>query len=332
MNLAEKIMELRKKCGWSQEELAEKLDISRQSVSKWESGASVPEIEKILLLSGLFGVSTDYLLKDELEKEKPAEAEDAPATPEAKVVSLEEAGRFMDLTRKLAGFMAAAVALFVLSPIPLFLLAGLQADGVLKITEDMAGGLGVAILLVFVAFGVAVLIFCDRPLSKYEYLEREKIAPQYGVQGIARKKKEAFSRRHTICMAAGTVLCILAVVPMMVTVGLNASETGMSYSVCVLLGVIAAAVFLFVWAGRIQGSYDKLLQEGDYTVEKKRVNKKLSFFPGVYWCTAVLIFLSVCFITEEWKLAGIIWPVAALLYVVMLQILKAIVCKDSSKQ
>lgn len=238
----------------------------------------------------------------------------------------------MDLTRKLAGFMAAAVALFVLCPIPLLLLDGLQADGVLKITEDMAGGLGVAVLLVFVAFGVAVLIFCDRPLSKYEYLEKEKIALQYGVQGITRKNKEAFSRRHTICVAAGTVLCILAVVPMIVTAGLNTSGTVMSYSVCVLLGVIAAAVFLFVWAGSIQDSYDKLLQEGDYTVEKKRAKKKLSFFPGVYWCTVVLIFFSVCFINEEWELAGIIWPVAALLYVVMLRILKAIVCRDSSKQ
>ena len=57
MILAEKIMELRKKNGWSQEELAEKIHVSRQSVSKWESSASIPDLSKILLLSQVFGVS-----------------------------------------------------------------------------------------------------------------------------------------------------------------------------------------------------------------------------------------------------------------------------------
>ena len=67
MILSEKIMMLRKKSGWSQEDLAERLDISRQSVSKWESGASIPDLERIVNMSQLFGVTTDYLLKDEDE-------------------------------------------------------------------------------------------------------------------------------------------------------------------------------------------------------------------------------------------------------------------------
>ena len=60
--LSEKIISLRKSRGWSQEELAERLDVSRQSVSKWESGVSNPELDKIVAMSTLFGVSTDYLL------------------------------------------------------------------------------------------------------------------------------------------------------------------------------------------------------------------------------------------------------------------------------
>lgn len=64
MNLSEKIMLLRKKQGWSQEELANRLNISRQSISKWESGQSQPDIDKIILLSQLFQVTTDYLLLD----------------------------------------------------------------------------------------------------------------------------------------------------------------------------------------------------------------------------------------------------------------------------
>lgn len=67
MILADKIIELRKKNGWSQEELADKLGVSRQAVSKWEGAQAVPDMNRVLKLSEIFGVSTDFLLKDELE-------------------------------------------------------------------------------------------------------------------------------------------------------------------------------------------------------------------------------------------------------------------------
>ena len=63
MILAEKITALRKKNGWSQEELAMQLNVSRQSVSKWESEQSTPDLEKIIIMSDFFGVTTDYILK-----------------------------------------------------------------------------------------------------------------------------------------------------------------------------------------------------------------------------------------------------------------------------
>ena len=62
MIFADKVVQLRKKSGWSQEELAEKLNVTRQSVSKWEGAQSIPDLEKILQLAQIFGVSTDYLL------------------------------------------------------------------------------------------------------------------------------------------------------------------------------------------------------------------------------------------------------------------------------
>lgn len=63
MTFSDKLIALRKKAGWSQEELAERLNVSRQSVSKWESAQSMPDIDKILQLSSLFNVTTDCLLK-----------------------------------------------------------------------------------------------------------------------------------------------------------------------------------------------------------------------------------------------------------------------------
>ena len=77
MILADKIIYLRKKAGWSQEELAEKMEVSRQSISKWEGALSVPDMNRILKLSELFDVSTDYLLRDEMEEEEKNPAADA---------------------------------------------------------------------------------------------------------------------------------------------------------------------------------------------------------------------------------------------------------------
>ena len=70
MILADKLIKLRKRNGWSQEELANKIDVSRQAVSKWESSSAIPSLDKILQLGELFGVTSDYLLKDEIEDEE----------------------------------------------------------------------------------------------------------------------------------------------------------------------------------------------------------------------------------------------------------------------
>ena len=95
MILADKIITLRKKAGWSQEELASQLGVTRQSVSKWEGAQSVPDLDKVVQMSRLFGVSTDYLLKDELEEEEFVESE-ADETP-LRRVTMEQAARYLSL-------------------------------------------------------------------------------------------------------------------------------------------------------------------------------------------------------------------------------------------
>ena len=324
MNFSEKVMVLRKKKGWSQEELADKLDISRQSVSKWESGTSIPDIDKIIMLSQLFAVSTDYLLKEETEEAEPAELEVVSEEAEAKIVSMEEADRFLNLTKRFALPRAAATALCVLSPIPLLLLGGMAEYGKMLLSEDMAGGIGVAILLVLVAMGVAVFVFTGTQLEKYEYLEKEKLTLQYGVKGMAAKKKEAFSWTYNMGITVGTVLCILGVVPTMLAAAFTAEDFVLIICVTVLLGFVAAAVFLFVWVESIRGSYDKLLQEGDYTEEKKAEAQKISLISGAYWCLVVAAFLGLGLGGYEWKTVALIWPVAALLFGALLCILKAV--------
>ena len=99
MLLAEKIMTLRKRAGWSQEELAAQLGVSRQSVSKWEGAQSVPDMQKVVQMSRLFGVTTDYLLKEELGEPEPAQSEpDAPL----RCVTMEQAADYLSLRRAAA--------------------------------------------------------------------------------------------------------------------------------------------------------------------------------------------------------------------------------------
>ena len=74
--LSERIYQFRRKSGLSQEQLAEKIGVSRQAISKWEGGSAMPESDKLLALSNYFGVSLDYLLKDGAPDAAPAEAQE----------------------------------------------------------------------------------------------------------------------------------------------------------------------------------------------------------------------------------------------------------------
>lgn len=330
MIMAEKIALLRKRNGWSQEELAEKLGVSRQAVSKWESGGSLPDLDRIVKMSALFCVSTDYLLKDEVEEITLPEGEPVSETGSDYVVSLEEANAFLDLTRQLSSRMAAAVALFVLSPICLIQLAGV-AEYKGGLSNSFAVGIGVSALLVLVAIGVAILIFSGMKLSPYQYLDAESLSLQYGISGVVQRRKEADEPAYRLSLVVGVVLCILSVVPLLLS---GAMDLGDYINLCcvnILLALVAVAVFLFVRFGAIRSSYQKILQEEEYTKERKRVNKKLSWFPGVYWMLATAIYLAYSFTTGRWDTTWIVWPVAGVLFVALYGLLQAIVKRKNEQ-
>ena len=114
MILADKITEERKKNGWSQEELANQLGVSRQAVSKWESAGAVPDLQRILQMSELFCVSTDYLLKDEMKAENITYHESTESYAEPlKKVTMENANEFLDMKRNGSKVMANATSMDV---------------------------------------------------------------------------------------------------------------------------------------------------------------------------------------------------------------------------
>ena len=335
MILADKIIKIRKQNGWSQEELAEKVGVSRQAVSKWESGTSIPDLDKILRLSEIFGVTTDYLLKDAIEELSPETDAEIKENGQLRLVSLDEANEYMDMAEKTSRWFALATALCILSPVPLILLGGLAEGhpvGSYWITENGAGGVGVSVLLVMIAIGVVLFIMNGMQMSRFDYLEKEVFSLEYGVQGIVEKKKNNFSKIYRTGIAAGVTLCILAAVPLLLAAGFEASDTAVVVYVDMILILIAAGVFLFVKTGCIWESYQKLLQEEDYTPDKKMAHRRLDFFPGLYWGVVAAIYLFISFRNMQWDRTWVIWPVAGVVFAVLYGVLMTVTRSKINKK
>ena len=310
MILADKIMQLRKKEGWSQEELAEKLNVSRQSVSKWESSSSIPDLDKILVLSRLFGVSTDYLLKDDIEAE---EFVDGPDDCTLRRVTLNEANEYMELREKQSARIGLGVSLCILSPVTLIALSGAAEFGK-NISENAAAGVGVTVLLLMVAAAAAIFITSGLQLGKYEYLEEGEFELDYGVKGIVEQRQKGYENRFALFLVTGVCLFILGVVPIILAATMEAPEQYIIASVCLLLALVAIGVFLIIRSGMINGSYTVLLQTGDYTQENKRSEKKAGKIGSIYWPVVVAIYLAYSFLTGRWDVSWVIWPVAGVLF------------------
>ena len=326
MILADKIIENRKKNGWSQEELADKLGVSRQSVSKWESAQAVPDMKKIIQMSEVFGVSTDYLLRDEIEA--PAAPETAPVDygleESVRVVTMEEANAFLEHNEKAAVTVSTGVMLCILSPVMMILLAGLAEAEKISLDETYAGIAGVIILLIIVAIAVAMFILTGLKGKQYEYLEQVNIDTAYGVSGMAKERRNSYSETHSRLLIVGIMLCIIAVIPLliMMLVGYsNNTDTLPVVGTAGMLVVIAIGVKMIVLTCIRHDGYDKLLEEGDYT----RINKKIGRFDGIYWAVVLAIYLGWSFITMRWELTWIVWPIAGVLFAAYREIMKAIV-------
>ena len=314
MIFADKLIQLRKKSGWSQEELAEQMDVSRQSVSKWEGAQSVPDLEKMVRLSKLFGVSTDYLLKDEIE-----EADGAPVEEESSLrrVTLEEAQRFLGVKAATAGTIARAVFLCIISPACLiFLGAASEAPG-WEIPEALAVGVGMGVLLALVALAVAQFISVGGKTEAFRYLEQESFETEYGVRGMVQEKRESDREAHNRSTVAGVCICILSVLPLFIGVAVGGDDLLIVAMVDLLLLMAGVGVYMLIRSGVIWASYDKLLEEGEYTREEKAGRSASGAISTAYWLVMVAIYLAISLPSDRWDRSWILWPVAGLLYAVV---------------
>ncbi|MBR6239026.1 MAG: helix-turn-helix transcriptional regulator [Lachnospiraceae bacterium] len=317
MILADKIINERKKNGWSQEELADMLDVSRQSVSKWEGAQSIPDLSKILKMAEIFGVSTDYLLKDEMEPESNSVVpyyEQNDAISSLKRVSMEEASEFITTRKEVLPKIGLGVFLCITCPVVLILLAGLQNAGIIGITENVAAAIG--LIFLFAQIGTAVWLFVSKggKLGKYEFMEKEAFDTEYGVDGMVKERMAASEPYNTKALTTGVLLCVLGSVPLVITSVLGAPEVVIVSMVALLLLLVGCAVYMFVSVCGVHSSYKILLQTDDYSYENKKKNNKLEPLTRIYWLAIVVIYLAVSFLTGRWDMTWIIWAVSGVLF------------------
>lgn len=317
MTFSEKISALRKQKGWSQEELAEKLMVTRQAVSKWESAQSMPDLDKLVQLSEALGVSTDYLLKDEQAQSAPVPAT-AEQTVKPRHVTQEEARRYLQLQTAAIPKTTLGVALCVWSPIALIGLPVLRLTLNWGFPEEICSGIGLCVLLVMVAAGVALLLTASGKLREFEYLEREPIETDNGAREQAlhmqREMASFCTRQNTI----GVVLCILSVLPLFALVCVPGVPDGYySLAVCALLLLVGIACLLLVRMGSMRGAFDKLLEQGDYTRENKAKSRFVGAVSAAYWLVVTAAFLFYTFGPNgngQPQYSWFIWAIAGVLY------------------
>lgn len=243
MILSDKIILLRKKNNLTQEELAEKLGVSRQSVSKWEMGNSIPDINKIIQLSDVFGVKTDYLLKDEIDDIE--YSDDTVEELEAKkTISVEDANDFMSAYEEYSNDVADSISLFIMSPIAVLISQIIALTTNVKSEDSFVIG-GTVLLFLIIAFGVYKLIVKANLIEKYDFISKESFNLSYGVKGIVEKKKEEREQKDNKAIASAIIMYILCVIPI-ILVSISENEVLQLSAIILLLIIVSAATNILI--------------------------------------------------------------------------------------
>ena len=316
MILADKIIRLRKKNGWSQEELAEKTNVSRQAVSKWESAQSIPDLEKILQLSSLFGVTTDYLLKDEIEDEELTN--DTSSDTTVKKISIEEANAYIEQRKKASWRIALATFLCILSPITLIVLTMLSELPNAIVTEATAGAIGLTVLFAFILCAVPIYIYCGFKNQPYEFLDKNiPFELEYGVKGLVTEKKNAFRPTYITYNIIATCLCIFSVVPL-VMLSFTGNEVLVAVALVLLMIIVGIGVGMFIVAGTQNASMQKLLKEGEFTEKEKNRTSVKEVVGFCYWGVLTAMYLAWSFLTNHWHISWLVYAIGGILFPVVM--------------
>ena len=302
MILADKIISLRKKEGMTQEDLASQVGVSRQSVSKWESTMAMPDLDKIMKLSKIFEVSTDFLLNDDLGMEQIIVDEKVEDT--SKLVDLDLLNQYYGAYEKIARLISLATILVIISPIAYMTL------------DNINESLGVIIFLALIALAVGLFINSGFGASKFEFIEKEPYNFSYGVEGVIKKNLDQYQPilKRNIILA----IAIFILSPAVYVIAINAGVTN-NIPVYLFLILTAIGASLMGYSMIKYSSYRDILKYRDPKIQKKE--GKIGKISGVLWITAIGVFFIYSFWTGNWQASWIIFVIASFLQVIIAMVL-----------
>lgn len=301
MNLAKNLQYLRKRDKITQEELADKLGVSRQSISKWETGEAYPETDKLIILCDMFKVSLDSLMRGDITEEH---AKEEPA----------DNREFITLTDKFSKGIALGVFL-ILAGVAVCVALGGVAQTLTPPASDLTAVFGAVILLSFIA--VAVFLFVLRGM---EYDAFKKEHPQVNAVDDMENNKKFLKKFNTsmACLVAGIIADTVFLV--IFSALIEADIIAAANKDCVYSFIVAA--FMLVLAFIVGGLVYLGIQHGKYDVSEYNKQNKNDGSPrnrlrdGL--CSAVMllataIYLFIGFVFNYWHPSWIVFPLGGLI-------------------
>jgi len=291
MSLGENLQFLRKRENMTQEQLAEALEVSRQSVSKWESDSTYPETDKLMQLADLFHCSLDDLMRKDVSSQY--------------VEDKNHYNQFMDQFSKR---VTLGVGL-ILSGLTIMLF--LTAVNPQKQDVDVEA---LSTIVFFLFLIVAVAIFIVSGLQKSQYEKKHPYIENFYTEA----EKEAFHKKFTVYITSGVVLIIFGLI-LMIGCETVISYDHMLYNVVdfetftnsIFLFFVTIAVTLLVYAGTQESKYniDHYNLIHDHNSQTYKNDKKTGLVCGCLMMTATMIFLALGFIWNLWRFSWIVYPI-----------------------
>ena len=203
-----------------------------------------------------------------------------------------------------------------------------DGDGNLHTNPEAGISVRLGLLSLFVMIAIAVVLFVLDGLADSSFMDyvTNALDTEYDVSGLVRERREKYRRTHSGLLAGGIALCVTAVIPLILFAA--PIEGGFSlknlYPLAVVLILVGVGVLCIVKTNIIWGSYDILLEEGEFSKEAKTEAHRNRLITSFYWTAATVIYLLWSFVTFQWNMTWIIWPIAGVAYGLLAAILRIV--------
>lgn len=241
-----------------------------------------------------------------------------------------ESETFIQKTKRAANTIGAGVATILFGVISIIFFASF-AEGTFNPKVLLNGepnkiyiAIGLGLLFVCIAFAVYLFVMTGIANEKYEVFEKKMVKLDPHQKMVIQEAKENHRPILIRKISIGVGLIILAVAALAVVGVLFEDHEALLISfVCVLLATVGFSVWLFLTGGMLQSAYDQLLNEGDYTPERRKSESVMQRWASPYWSLIVVVYLAWSFITGYWDKTWIIWPIAGVLYGLLSAVVQA---------